>query len=447
MLIGRDVNETRKKISKLTCKLQSQKKLPLWALAHENVIYSAAIGKKPKWGVKSSVLRWVMKVTYKIKVSDIVIFFTGICSVVSIWRVVNKNADRLQDQKKFKRVFAGFGASSEECLYAKYLTESGGASLRINWVTHEGLGKLGCPNLFSVFALVWRNAFGYSGKLKNAPSEVACNAADFLTVCAVNVGVYAFYRQYWKMAKSLGISEATFLTPDMQSFACVDEGIKTICLQHGLLSLSILFPKADFLSVCTLEEKSYLKASLDNIQVACSMSADKNRVAESKANVVLVLSVNIALEERVKELEPLLEWAESSGLKVVIRPTVYADDSELLALRKRFPVVLFDDAKLSLDASLSKWRPKIVVAWTSTGFVSALNHGCLPVSLCDPLDAERFLKMIYPMYHRILFWSRDKARIKLTIESETIYSEEIMKLQDYQDEFLNAHSLAQVSLE
>src|SRR3990167_8991082 len=138
------MDSIRKKVSNFTLKLQAQTHLPLWALANEQLIYSAAMNKCPAWGPKMQLLYRIMAVTYKIKVSDMLIFCVGFCRAISIWWYVKKNSFKTRKENEFKNVFAGFGASSEEYLYLQHSNQSQGPLLRINWVTHEGLAKLGC---------------------------------------------------------------------------------------------------------------------------------------------------------------------------------------------------------------------------------------------------------------------------------------------------------------
>src|SRR3990167_844439 len=195
------MNDIRKKISRFTFILQSQTQVPLWAIANEKVIYSIAIGKAPAWGPRSKILNRMMSMAYTIKLADFLIFFVGLTRCVYIWWNIKKKAYRKQEEKTFKRVFAGFGASSEDYLYNNYMRQSQDLPLRINWITYQAMHELGCPSLLSIIILIAENSFGYTAKLHNAPKAIFENAIDFLTVCSLNLGMYVFYRAYWKIAK------------------------------------------------------------------------------------------------------------------------------------------------------------------------------------------------------------------------------------------------------
>lgn len=428
------MNDIRKKISKFTRRLQLQKNLPLWSLANEQVIYSAAIGEKPKWGSNSNILFRIMGIAHKIYLSDFIIFFVGFSRVISIWWGIKKSTFKTKKLTTFKKVFAGFGASSEEYFYADYISQSKDPVLRINWITYDGMNELACPKLVSMFSTLIRNAFGYSSKLNKAISEVSSNAVDFLTVCALNIGAYAFYRSYWRIAKSCGVEEVAFLTPDILSFSCVDEGIKTIYFQHGLLGFSILFPKVDTIQVITEAEENYLKGLLNDAQIFRATRMIKN--ADNKHNVIMLLSVNVFQKERLLICEPLVHWAISKGLTIVVRPTQKVSEAEKVYIHKNVRNALFDDIKSTLDASLEKWRPKLVAAWSSTGLATALEHGCLPISLYDPDVNDVWNNMIYPMKNRVLFWPRDKALIEMAMQSETSYNSQLMNLRSYHESCL-----------
>src|SRR3990167_126928 len=424
---------SRHNISHFTIKLQSQIKIPLWSIANEKMIYAAAVGETPEWGPRLRLLHRIMRIAYKIKISDFLIFSVGMYRTVSIWLVVKKKLFKSIKHMKYKRVFAGFGASSEDYLYDDYVKQSQDQSLRINWVTHEGLHELGCPSLMAILFVLVRNSFGYTTKLNYAIPEISCNAESFLTVCAFNIGSYAFYRSYWKMVKSYGVAEVTFLVVDIPCFASIDENLKTIYLQHGLMAFSILIPMLKTIEVLTVQEEDYLKRSLKNIKI---VRKNKKAITDhSKNNILMILSLNVFQEERLSVCKPLLEWAVKNRFKIVVRPTKSVNEAELTILRNRLPNALLDDLTITLDKSFEKWRPKLVSAWTSTGLATALDYGILPIILYDPNIKEIWNNMIYPMRYKVLFWPRDKPIIDSSIQSEKTYYSQLETLRSYQDRY------------
>lgn len=110
----------RKKISRLVIKLRSQEHLPLWALPNEKVIYSVAVGERALWGPKTRILVCLMNMAYKIKVANLIIFCVGLSRAIIIWWIVKKSSFKAPKLTKFKKIFAGFGASSEEYLNVNY---------------------------------------------------------------------------------------------------------------------------------------------------------------------------------------------------------------------------------------------------------------------------------------------------------------------------------------
>ncbi|EKD71470.1 MAG: hypothetical protein ACD_46C00181G0035 [uncultured bacterium] len=430
------MDNERRKISQFTLMLQSQTQLPLWSLANEKVIYSIAVGETPIWGPKTRILRHIMAIAYKFYLSDFLIFIIGSIQSFFIWWNVKKNTFSKQNKMAFKRVFAGFGASSEEYLYEKYVNQSQDLTLRINWTKHKGLSELGCPSFLSILFMLTKNSFGYTSKLKQAQQEISANRLEFLTVCALNIANYAFYNSYWRIAKQQGIQEAAFVTPDILSVACIDVGINSIYFQHGLLALSILIPKFKRIDVLTQEEENYLKNSLKDVQINKMIHVINTKNTKNK--VLLVLSINVFQQERLLACESLFQWAKEKGLQIVIRPTSRATKDDLKTLSTNIPEALIDDVTVPLEESLKKWNPKIVAAWTSTGLVTALEHEYLPISLFDPSVKEVWCNMIYPLKDRVLFWPRDRLLIESSMQSEENYAAQIFNLLQYQNLILES---------
>ncbi len=439
------MDATKKKVFVLTQKLRMQPDVALWKLANENVIYSVAMGRKTVWGPRLSILCRVMELADKINTADFIIFFVGMLRATAIWWSVKKRLftrKKIKKNSSFDNVFSGFGASSEEYLYVDYISQSKGNTLRINWATQGGVHHLGCPSLADILCLVFQNAFGQTNKLKNSIDEVSSNAVDFMTVCAANIAAYSFYRSFWKMAKWQGVKEVATLALDVPAYACVDEGISTIYLQHGLMALSILIPeKLDCINALTADEELFFKATsgVGRINRVINIAGD---IGE-RNDVLMMMSMNVFQEERLLACEPLIQWAEKIGLQILIRPTPAVTRENLNLLLKRIPGSLCDNLADPLSVSFEKWRPKLVTAWTSTGLATALDYGCLPISLCNPEDNDLWGNMIYPMKERVLFWPRDKGLIEAAIQSKEVYCSQLKTLRNHRSSFyLESTSLA-----
>lgn len=428
------IDDSRNKISRLTFKLQKQTRVSLWSIANEKLIYAIAVGEKPDWGSKMWLLHRIMSVANKLKISSLIIFIVGLSRAFSIWWRVQKKIRRSHQLLPFKRIFAGFGASSEEYLYRDYIKRSKDMPLRINWATHEGLHELGCPTLTSIIFSLIRNSFGYVRKIENAIPEISSNPVYFLTVCAFNIGGYSFYQSYWRMAKKFDINEVCFLVLDIPAFASVSENVKTIYLQHGLMAFTILIPKVHTIEVLTLEEERYLKSFVENISIyRATMKINLSYL--QKNNTLMLLSLNIFYEERILLSQSLIQWAIKFGLQVVIRPTRHVSKNELATLMCSLSHVLLDDLDIPLEDSFMKWKPKLVAAWSSTGLATALDYGSIPISLYSPDVDAIWNNMIYPMKHRILFWCQDKNRIEAAIKSQEAYQAQLNELQSYQEHY------------
>ncbi len=439
----------RKNVSALTLKIQSQKDIPLWALANEHLIYSIAVGKMPEWGPKARILRRFINLSNKINIADIIIFLVGLYRLISIWWVLKKGLLRVRQLNIFKKIFVAFGAISEDFLFQNLFKQYQTTLLKINQSNYENMWEIGCPNFFIAFYFLVKHSIGYSSKLKQAISEISSNKIDFLLTCSLNIGIYAFFRSYWRLAKLQGIEEVIFPAPDIPVFACVDEDVKTVYLQHGLIALSIVMPKVDRIIVLTSDEESYLKNTLKKVQIT-KMSYHE---IDLKKNILILLvhkdilklsSTWSILKERLNISELLIQWACRSGLQVVLRPTPNIAKEDLTELHRRFPNTLLDDLNISLDESLNKWTPKFVASWASTGLAAALNYGCIPIILSNPSEIDARWSIIYPLKIRALFWPRDEGLILAVLKSDSIYRDQRMSLCKQKDQLLSSIETVEV---
>lgn len=419
------MNCWKKKITLDTQKLQTQTTVPLWSIASEQVIYAVSHHAIPAWGKNSKRIYQLIFLSKKIKLTDFLLFIIGFIKAFSIWR--NSKKKYSLESKQFEKVFAGFGASSEEHFYAEFKQQFGNTLLYINWVNYTGMDQLGRPTLFHLIVILARNAFGHTAKFKKAISEIQEYETEFLTVCAKNIGLYSFFCAYWEHAKSHGITEVFFLVPDMPAFACARAKIKTIFVQHGLLPFGVLMPELHCIMVLTTAEEKYLKKLFPNIYIR--KINHYIYVDENKNNTIIILSPDTFLDERVCTIESLIEWAKNKNIKVIIRPTNKITEYQLSILQNRFSDCVIDDIKVPIHICLETWQPKFIAAWTSTGLALALEYGFLPISFCDPLY-EYFQRMIYPLNERVLFWPRDKVQIEQTIGSSDFYATQVSKLRN-----------------
>ncbi|EKD70995.1 MAG: hypothetical protein ACD_46C00301G0003 [uncultured bacterium] len=437
MHLASDKTDMNEKISNLVSALQHQAHLPLWALNNEIVIYSMAVNSKPAWGRRIKLLNFLITIADKLMLSDAFIFGFGLLRALSLWMAVkSKTKNKKNSDNKFTHIFFSFKVSSENYLYSDYMKISKSSVLKIDSVSLEGMQYFDRPKFKFILILLFQHAFGCTAKLKKLQSDINLNTRNFLTVCALNIGIYAFYRSYWRMLKSKNIKEIAFITLDTPLYACIDEGIATIYFQHGLLSRTLLIPKVNYFHTLTYDEEKYLKKLVPDVKISRVIITHK--INSIKNNIIMILSPNKFLEDFYK-IQAFTSQTIFNNQQIVIRPvpTGITEISLQVVLRGLKNTIL-DDTTIPLHASIEKWNPKFVVSgWMSTGLATALDFGCLPISLYDPNVEEKWMKKIYPndywntiypIKSRVLFWPRDHQIIKMAMNSQMAYEDQIKKL-------------------
>ena len=434
------------KVSKLTFLLQQQRDVPLWAITNEHLIYAIAVGENVYRGPRQNILYFIIKLAYKIKISDLVILACGLFVILTIWFGAKKQKNI--KVTKINRIFACCGCLSDKKIYSDYLTRAKDEPLKINWITKEGLSALELPTLYRLVFQLMKQSIGHTKKLENSIQDISAHVLDFLTTGAVNIGDYIFYREYWEQAIKVGATELSILVPSVQAFAAVDVGLRTIFLQHGLLVRGILMPQFTRIEALTLEEVSYFRKILPKASVyKCSGQVQGNPLP--KKDVILCLSVNLVtkmLGEYIEIWHEVNHWAKMVGLSVVIRPTPNVKTQEIEYLKKQFPEAVFDDLNDTMESSLEKWQPKFVIAWRSTGLVTALEHGYLPIMLHSNESCLYIWNLIYPMKERFLFWNKDADKIADALQSTSKYNEIITQLNPSRTTEMIKHSESNVAI-
>ncbi|OGT32437.1 MAG: hypothetical protein A3C44_03295 [Gammaproteobacteria bacterium RIFCSPHIGHO2_02_FULL_39_13] len=427
----------RQKVINFIFELNSQNDLPHWSIANEKILYTIALDQTPVWGPRQKTIFYMMQLAYKLKISDWIIFLLGLSKIISMLYLTRKNKVKNNVSGELMRVFAGFGAASEEYLYQKYKLRANDLPLRINWVTQEGIAVIGKMNVLKLLLALAHHAFGYSKKIKQSSNKrISSNAPYFLTGCAMNIGQYVYYYEFFQLIKKKGVQEVAFSAPDIAAFAATDAKIRTIFLQHGLLALSILFPKFDRMNVITVDEEHYLKRLWKNSHIVRMYKES----SKNKNDIVMILSPS--RHEHVVAIESLIAWMTNKGFQVVIRLTPRVPKEVIDCLHQDISNFIFDDLLTPLELSFEKWQPKFVASWTSTGLAIALQLESLPISLHDPIKGDEYWErihpspldnMIYPMRNRVLFWPHDQEKIEMAVQSENNYRSQISQLKSYQD--------------
>lgn len=422
---------TRKKIMQLTLKLQKQKNIPLWSIVNENVIYAVAVGVKSVWGKKGKIVFFLMQIFHKIYLSDFVLFFTGLFSVISIKIRAGRKKNQHTNEMHFKRVFLGFGGYAENLIYVEKFINANIPCLRINTSTGDGLSELAIPGIFKIIFMLARLSFGLSVKYQTSTKEIVDRRIDFLTVAALNIGSYVFYRLYWRNSKLNHIDSIDVVCPDLPAIAAVDEGILTVFSEHGLIALSVPFPCFSQINVLTQFEKKYFECHFPNSKV---VYADKEISSSPKENAIMILSPNTLIKERLIELEPLIEWALQMQFRIVFRPTPSVTEFELNLLKEEYPMAIIDNPAVPFSSSFENLNPKVLAAWSGTGLATALARGTLPLNLHEYIEyyEQNTLNTgpntIYPLLQSVLFWPRDTLALNAAMCSDAAYARQIEQL-------------------
>lgn len=430
----------REKISKLTLNLQNQDIVPLWAVANDNLICNTATNQKHQWKNKSKKIYYIMKIASALKISDGFIFLFGFYGVLKLWSTVYKNNARNKEKTvNYTKIFVGHSANAEDFLFNEYAKKINLPVLKINIITLDGLDKIGSPSLRSLFFPLFKHSFGLSKKIKKLSKKLNLNALDFLTQSSLNISQYVFFRSFFKLARLNGVDEVGFLSLYLGAHACLHENIKVIYYSHGLMRLSIVMIKANYVYTVTPEEKKYIDCVFNN-SITCEVIKKYKRISEKKQNIILIMppeTFSFYPESAKVNFLSFLDWARSLDFKIILRPSPKISNEDFLIFTKEYPVFYeIDNGSADLELKLKELKPKYVVSQNTTGFYIALSLGILPVSICDPINDFHIYDNIYPIMYRSLFWPRDSEIIKSACENNLLYEKQIELLKNASDKEL-----------
>lgn len=416
----------REKISRLTLELENQKIAPLWSIANENVVFSAAINQRHQWKNKSKKLSFLMHWSSKLKISDLMVFLIGLYSVSNkYWIAIRQRSDKAHKNICYNRIFVGHGANAEKFIFQNLIDEYDDTVLKINVITLDNINKSGGFSFCRLLILLVKNSFGLSKKIKKLSDNLQLCLVDFLSVAALNIGEYVFFREFFRVAKKSGVGEVVFLALHVASHACFDEKIKIVYLSHGLIKLSILMVNPDAVLVLTEDERKYLRYRF-NKNVICELMEKPKKVEGTLQNSVVIVSPEILNNFPKKTQENFYEflmWADAINFTVIFRPSPRISQFECDQLKAKFSNASLDDTTIDFSDRLSVIKPKLIAGFNSTCFVTSLDFGVLPISFCDPVHDASIFNMIYPMGRRALFWPRDKSKIEAVLDSTTEYQQ------------------------
>lgn len=441
------VLDVRRKIVKFMVRVQNQKDVPLWSLAHENLLNASALQTSVKLGKVGSRLYLLIKFARRFYLVDVFMSLVGAWKAFQIWMRVKKESIKSVKKSGYQEIFVGFGASSERFILSH---ASHDKLLRINAPDHSGVALVGCPSLSRILISAIKNSVGYARKLKRSCRVLADNEQNCLVSAAMNVGTYSFYCEFWQLAKKQGVKRAIFIAPDILAFACVDVGgIETTFIQHGLLFTLILMPKFDVMHLLTKNEMNYYQHLLPF--VSKRLQHKHHSLSTSLNKVIMFLSINVRADDRILDSSVVMDWAIKNNFQVVVRPTPSATQREINYLYERLPGFELDSTADSLDESFRRWTPSAVVSWTSTGLATALEFGALPISLYNPVIGDINSEsrapvskdaMIYPMLKKFIFWSESEKEIKQALLSPSHFNRLVADLREADENLFEEECLS-----
>lgn len=402
----------RRKVSKLTLQLQSQTTIPHWSLIENKLTYYHAKKQPIKWGKKGRMVNKLMKIANFFHLADMLIFGVGVIKILHIYARCDFSRDL---GAHYEKIFSGFGAGAEEELYLKYVSNNKKNVLRIDWGTLTGVGAFGRPSIAKTLFMLFSCSFGHAEKIKKESLVAKENTIDLLTVAALNIGEYAFFREFFNIAWKHGVREVASVAMSVSTCACIDEKPKVTYIQHGLMSVSLLFLNVDKAFLQYRDEINYIKEAKKDLEIVYDGNGPKK--LEGLKNTILILTPTVIADRELakldKQIGAFLKWPVLKNYKIFLRCSPRTSKLISSKLVSSFKDLYLDDASRPLLLSYEYLKPKFVVSWASTGLVQALHNGLLPISLSDEedLDNDFAWTTIYPLRQRVMFWPRDKKQL------------------------------------
>jgi hypothetical protein len=317
-------------------------------------------------------------------------------------------------------VFAGFGARAEEFLLREY-EETTARDSEVMRIDQTDFARTGLAH--ARVADVWRSLAAAIVELRSGLAVLAQRhpgrAADFLTTAAMRAGEYAFALAWWKdLRRRRQITEACFLAPDVHAFAAISTGVRSIYLQHGLLSRTLWFPEFAEVRPLTRFERHYFSARLP----AAVVRPSRGRPADSppqRLPRLLIVSGERPGDEMMLAA-PLIRHLSDRGFPVHVRLFRGEARSRFWETADMGVELSFVDGRDSFDQVLDDLQPAFVASWGSTGLVEALYRGIIPISVARPGDRS-IDATVFPLVRCCLSWPRDQAIVDEVIASPSAY--------------------------
>jgi hypothetical protein len=216
----------------------------------------------------------------------------------------------------------------------------------------------------------------------------------------------AWFRKYLRSRNCdlpIGFSASSYTAA-----AAIAMGAKAIHFQHGFQRRSIVYP--DFAEVYCFNrfEAEHFQARLPSSTVV--IRPDPVSFIETQR---LVAISGIYGEKNEFDLcRSLIEWAQSCGLPIVVRP----HPQDFSGYWKRWAGMAgidFMEERCDFDSFLEKVRPRFLVSWFSTTLFDALKRGSVPIALTQHADVD---DVVFPFLQVALRWPDDRGVIERLLD-------------------------------
>ena len=324
-------------------------------------------------------------------------------------------------------IFVGFGAGPEEYMWDRFKKESSILSIRLDQTNPSTFGSIYRPKIIDLLKKVWYEAKTAFEVIMNTELEpVRTLRVEYIINATLRLAQYAFFFQWWKGVNT-DIKDLVFISPDIPAFACIDAGVSTVRFwQHGLLRKSLIFPPFTSLMLLTNAEIKYYTKLLP----VCDIVLDKRtlRVVNHTRTILFTSIYESSDFKKIRYLEilkSLSEWALQKKMQIVIRKHPCETDS---FWEDNFPDIKILSLKESLDNSLLRLKPMLLITWFSTTLIDALRCNVVPVSI-NSMNESVVQDLIVNLREHCLLWSENRDEIdqlvsgKISVESIIGYLE------------------------
>lgn len=407
-------------------KLQSLPSKFHWAYADSLLLQSIAQGKPVQRGASGIRLHSLVQYFSYLRLAYMLLFVVGMVELGKLL-MQQRRSVHLNDESSSAYFtenypsffFVGFGAGSEDKLFAEYSAAAGIQVARINQVEAETMGQWHRVSLVQGVLELIRSIFQARQAILNLPDEYKGREDDFLTFIGMRLGQYSFASAWFMQLKATApnISEVCFLSPDTQAFAAVNAGLPTRFLQHGLIRHSLIFPAFAYIDALTHDEVRHFRMRLPDAEIQLKRQITCP-VVERDVNCILVASI-YGKRNEMQRIAPFLEYAAHKGLSIHVRP--HPCEDKKFWQESDFPFEInIDDSDISFDDALDRLKPALVVSWFSTALVDSLYRDVIPVSV-SALDDSSVEDMVYPLFKRCLHWPEQSEALESVLSSSESY--------------------------